>query len=123
MRLEYLVPICSFSPNQKKKKKHPKKTPKKIYQTFRVQCFLGFKKKYNPKKKRMFDSNRKMSSSLECSHLFFFSLEKKKNKKHPKTTKKNMKFLGFIVYLGLNNNLNPKKKKTCSIKTGKCQVV
>jgi hypothetical protein len=26
----------------------------------------------------MFDSNRKMSSSLECSHLFFFSLEKQK---------------------------------------------
>jgi hypothetical protein len=50
MGLVYLVPICSFSPNQKKKKRN-KNTQQKIHQIFRVQCFLGLKNNYNPKKK------------------------------------------------------------------------
>jgi hypothetical protein len=52
-----------------------------------------------------------------------FLLKKKRKKNTQKQKQKNMKFLGFNVYLGFNNNLNPKIKKTCSIKTGKCQVV
>lgn len=53
---------------------------------------------------------------------FVLFLLRKKKKETPKN-KKNMKFLGFNVYLGFKNNLNPKKTETCSIKTGKCQVV
>jgi hypothetical protein len=66
-----------------------------------------------------------MSSTLECSHLFFFSLGKKKRTPpKKKEKKKNMKFLGFNVYLGFNNNLNPrKKKKHVQLKQKKCEVV
>ncbi len=85
MGLVYLVPICSFSPNQKKKET---KTPnKKSIKFLGFNVFQGLKKNYNPKKKHMLDSNRKMSSSLECSHLFFFSL-RKKEKKTPKNKNK-----------------------------------